>query len=98
MSRLWRWESMTRASKSIRSLLFVLAIVFVLVIAAFIVWRVNLAHDVNAKLAAIRAAGLPTNGAEANDYYTAVPDSENAALKIADAFTLMTNYNDSRSN
>ena len=58
----------------------------------------NLAHDVDAKLQAIRATSLPTSGAEANDYYTAVPDDENAALKMAGAFALMTNYNDQRSN
>jgi hypothetical protein len=58
---------------------------------------VNLAHDVNAKLQAIRAAGLPTNGVELNAYYPAVPDNENAALKMAGAFALMTNYIDRRS-
>ncbi len=75
-----------------------LATLTILAIVSFVVWRVNLAHDVNARLAAIHAAGLPTNGAEANTYYTAVPDDENAALKMADAFALMTNYNDKRSN
>jgi type II secretory pathway pseudopilin PulG len=67
-------------------------------ITVFLVWRVRLANDVERQLAAIRAAGLPTNGAEVNDYYTTVPDDENAALKMADAFALMTNYNDRRSN
>ncbi|MGA2241076.1 MAG: hypothetical protein ABSH11_03450 [Verrucomicrobiota bacterium] len=65
---------------------------------SFIVWRVNLAHDVNAKLQAIRAAGLPTSGAELNAYYHAVPDNENAALVMTQAFALMRNYPDSRSN
>ena len=64
----------------------------------FIVWRVNLAHDVNAKLAAIRASGLPTSGAELNTYYPAVPDNENAALVMTQAFALMRNYPDNRSN
>jgi hypothetical protein len=73
-------------------------VLFALPVISFVVWRVNLARDVNAKLQAIRAAGLPTNGTEANAYYTAVPDDENAALKMADAFALMTNYNDRRSN
>jgi len=72
--------------------------VFALLVVSFMVWRVNLAHDVNAKLQAIRAAGLPTSGAEANDYYVAVPDNENSALKMAGAFALMTNYPDRRSN
>jgi hypothetical protein len=74
--------------------LFLLALLLV----CFIVWRVNLAHDVNAKLAAIRAAGLPTSGAELNAYYSAVPDNENAALVMTQAFALMRNYSDNRSN
>jgi hypothetical protein len=97
MSRPRRWETMTRTSKFILRLLCSFAVFIVIAIAAFVVWRVNLAHDVNAKLEAIRAAGLPTNGTEANTYYTAVPDDENVALKMADAFASMTNYNDRRS-
>ncbi len=89
---------MTRTSRLIRSLLYVLATLIALVIIAYIVWRVNLARDVNAKLAAIRAAGLPTSGAELNAYYSAVPDNENAALVMTQAFAFMQNYPDSRSN
>jgi hypothetical protein len=98
MSRLRRWEIMTRTSRLIRSLLYVLATLIALVIIAFIVWRVNLARDVNAKLASIRASGLPTSGEELNAYYRAVPDNENAALVMTQAFALMRNYPDSRSN
>jgi len=60
-------------------------ILFALLALSFIVWRLNLAHGVNAKLAAIRAAGLPTDGAELNNYYPAVPDNENAAMVITQA-------------
>ncbi|MGA2686236.1 MAG: hypothetical protein ABSF51_14425 [Verrucomicrobiota bacterium] len=74
--------------------LFLLALLLV----CFIVWRVNLARDVNAKLAAIRAAGLPTSGVELNAYYSAVPDNENAALVMTQAFALIRSYSDSRSN
>jgi type II secretory pathway pseudopilin PulG len=98
ISRPRRWEAMTQASKFIRWLLRSLVALVVVAITAFAVWRVNLAHDVNTKLQAIRAAGLPTNGTEANTYYTAVPDDENVALKMADAFASMANYNDRRSN
>src|SRR5208282_1173846 len=97
MPRLRRWEAMTQASKFIRWLLRGFAALVIIAIGAFIVWRVNLARDVDAKLQAIRAADLPTNGTEANTYYTAVPDDENMALKMADAFASMTNYNDRRS-
>lgn len=76
----------------------VVFILLALLVVCFIVWRVNLAHDVNVKLAAIRAAGLPASGEEADAYYTAVPDNENAAVKMAEAFGLMTNYPDGRSN
>jgi hypothetical protein len=67
-------------------------ILFALLAISFTVWRVNLARDVNAKLEAIRAAGLPTSGAELNAYYPAVPDNENAALVMTQAFALMRNY------
>lgn len=89
---------MTRTSNLIRSFLIVLATLIVLAIVAFIVWRVNLAHDVNAKLAAIRAAGLPTNGKELNDYYPAVLDNQNAALVMTQAFALIRYFPDRRSN
>jgi hypothetical protein len=71
-------------------------VLFALLVISFIVWRVNLAHDVNVKLEAIRAAGLPTNGKELNAYYPAVPDNENAALVMTQAFALLRNYPDSR--
>ncbi len=80
---------MTRTSKIILLLLCSFAICIAIAIAAFVVWRVNLAHDVNAKLQAIHAAGLPTSGAELNAYYPAVPDHENAALVMTQAFALM---------
>jgi len=73
-------------------------VLLVFLVISLVVWRVNLAHDVDAKLQAIRAAGLPTNGKELNAYYPAVPDNENAALVMTQAFALMRNYPDSRSN
>lgn len=54
--------------------------------------------EVDAKLQEIRAAGLPTNGKELNVYYPAVPDNENAALVMTQAFALARDYSDSRSN
>jgi hypothetical protein len=66
-------------------------------IVVFTVWRMRLASDIDRQLAAIRAAGLPTNGEEANAYYPAVTDEENAAVKMPEAFALMTNYPDHRS-
>jgi hypothetical protein len=54
--------------------------------------------EVDAKLQAIRATGLPTSGAELNAYYPAVPDNENAALVMIQAFALMRDFPDNRSN
>ena len=73
-------------------------VLLVFLVISLVVWRVNLAHDVDAKLQAIRAAGLPTNGKELNTYYPAVPDNENAALVITQAFAFMASYPDERSN
>ncbi|HSY19770.1 MAG TPA: hypothetical protein VK815_15610 [Candidatus Acidoferrales bacterium] len=67
-------------------------------IVVFAAWRIRLANDVKAEFAAIHAAGLPINGVEADAYYAAVPDADNAAVKMADAFELMATYDDQRSN
>jgi hypothetical protein len=63
----------------------------------FIVWRLRLQHEVNTKLALIKAAGLPTSGVELNAFYPAVPDAENAALVLAKAISLWRTYPDKRS-
>jgi len=57
--------------------------------------RVRAAHRA---AEAKRAAGLPTSGAELNNWYAAVPDSENAALVMTQAFALMRTFPDQRSN
>jgi hypothetical protein len=78
-----------------------LAVVLILILSgvgSLVAWRVGLAKDVDRQIAEIHAAGLPANGEEANSYYAAVPASENAALKMAEAFALMRNFDDARSN
>src|SRR5208337_4412118 len=72
------------------------ALFILLVVSLY--WRGKLAMEVDAKLQAIRAAGLPTNGEELNAYYPAVPDNENAALVMTQAFALMRDFPDNRSN
>jgi hypothetical protein len=67
-------------------------IVSFLAAAIFVVWRLELSHRVNRQLAALRARGLPTNGDELNQWHTAVPDSENAALVMVEAFELRQEY------
>ena len=64
----------------------------------FLVWRLWVVWAVDSQLARIRAAGLPTNGDEINKWYAAVPENENAALVLTEAFKLRRNYADSRSN
>ncbi len=81
-----------------RIFLKICVVIFVLLVISFTIWRVNLAHEVNAKLQAIRDAGLPTSGAELSAYYPTVPENENAALVMIQAFALLRNYPDSRSN
>jgi hypothetical protein len=49
-------------------------------------------------LQAIHAAGLPTSGAEVSEFYPEVPDHENAALVMTQAFALMRGLPDRRSN
>jgi hypothetical protein len=61
-------------------------------------WRIYLGIGINRQLAAIRADGLPTSGEELNRWYAAVPDDQNAALVLTQAFELRRNYADSRSN
>jgi hypothetical protein len=85
-------------SKTSHPILLVAIVGIGLLLAIFAVWRMNLSHEVSVKLAAIRAADLPTNGKELNAYYPAVPDNENAALVMTQAFALMRNYPDGRSN
>jgi hypothetical protein len=75
----------------------ILVVLLVLSLPLFI-WRMYLAHFVNQQLTEIRATGLPTNGKELNAYYRAVPDNQNAALVMTQAFELRRNYGDSRSN
>jgi hypothetical protein len=72
------------------------AVLLAIGLTVFIVWRVTLAGQVNGQLAAIHTAGLPVNQKEADAYYPAVPDAENAAIKMAEAYEALTNYDDER--
>jgi hypothetical protein len=68
------------------------------IVLTFVIWRIHLGNETNRRLHAIRAAGLPTSGEQLNDYYAAVPDKENAALIMTQAFALMRTFPDQRSN
>ncbi len=60
-----------------------------LLLCAFAVWRGILYHQINARLSRIRAAGLPTSGAELNEWREPVPEAENGALVMTQAFSLI---------
>lgn len=76
----------------------VLKLLFLLLLFAFVVWRVLLYFEINRRLADIRGAELPTSGAELNTWPRAVPDAANAALVLTQAFALTRTFSDGRSN
>jgi hypothetical protein len=61
-------------------------------------WRVQLYRDIHRRFSQIRAAGLPASGAELNLWRPAVPDAENGALVLTQAFALHRTFPDVRSN
>jgi len=75
-----------------------ISIVLFLLALPLVAWRIYLARVINQQLTQVRAAGLPTNGEELNQWYPAVPDNQNAALVLTQAFALRQLYPDTRSN
>jgi hypothetical protein len=73
-------------------------ICMLLVLCVFAVWRILLYREVNSRFARIRAAGFPVSGAELNDWCPSVPDRENGALVLTQAFALLRAFPDRRSN
>jgi hypothetical protein len=76
----------------------ILGVLFLLVLCSFAVWRIWLHWDVNRRLARIHAAGLPINGEELNAWRERVPNTENGALVMTQAFRLLCTFPDKRSN
>lgn len=72
-------------------------ILFLLLLCTFAVWRSILYHQINTGLSQIRAAGLPTSGAELNNWRRSVPEAENGALVLTQAFSLARTFPDDRS-
>jgi hypothetical protein len=70
-----------RISKAVKMLL-------LLLLACFVVWRVRLYCEIKHRLGEIQAAKLPISGQELNDWRRPVPDAENAALVLTQAFAL----------
>lgn len=65
-------------------------------LGAFIVWRIFLGFEIHHQLAAIRNAGLPSSPPELNQWYKAVPEDQNAALILTNAFATLTTFPDLR--
>jgi len=74
-----------------RVVLATVALLTIALLGTVVWWRVRLSHEVNGRLRALQRAGLPASGAELNQWYASVPDSENAALVLTQAFALVTN-------
>jgi hypothetical protein len=76
----------------------VFGILILLAFCMFAFWRVRLYRDVNSRFARIRAAGFAISGAELNAWRAPVPDAENGALVLTQAFALFRTFPDRRSN
>jgi len=72
--------------------------VVLLALCLFALWRVLLYRDVNNQFARIRAAGYPVSGMELNAWRPPLPDAENGALALTQAFALLRTFPDARSN
>ena len=57
-----------------------------LLVVTFLIWRINLSVQISKRLAALKAAGYRISSAELDVYYKAVPENENAALLVMQAF------------
>ncbi|SRR6266545_4181641 len=64
----------------------------------FTVWRVQLHSQIKERLGTIRSAGLPASPQELDQWYRTVPDGDNAALVLTQAFALLRTFADRRSN
>lgn len=74
-----------------------IAVLAGIALICFIFWRIRIGNKIECQLQAIAAAHLPINAKELDSWYAAVPDEKNAAKGIEAAFTLMQDYDDSRS-
>lgn len=92
------WESRRPVSNFQRWVRRVWLALFLLGLLSFVFWRFLLYVEVKSQFATLRKAGLPTSGAELNDWLPVLPESENGAEGLQKAFTLKRTLSDSRSN
>jgi hypothetical protein len=72
--------------------------IVLLALCLFALWRVLLCREVSSQFARIRAAGYPVSGTELNAWRPPVPDAENGAVVLTQAFALLRTFPDARSN
>lgn len=73
-------------------------IFFLALVCGFVLWRILIYRDVSRQFALMRSAGLPTSGAELNAWRRPLPDADNGALILTQAFALVRTFPDHRSN
>lgn len=88
----------TPPSPLVRKIGRVFQLIILLGLCTFAVWRTLLYFEINQRFAQIRAGGFPTSGEELNAWRRPVPDAENGALVMTQAFALVRTYPDHRSN
>ena len=76
----------------------ILLVLLLLLVSVFSYWRLNLYFRVKSRIAAVHSAGLPTSGAELNEWLPPISDSENGALVLMEAFTNLIELTDNKSN
>jgi hypothetical protein len=81
-------ESRARSTRTILLLATPIAIVLLL-LGAYILYRSSLARQVEARLAALRAAGLPATCAELDEWHARPPEGQNAAELYEQATKLL---------
>src|SRR6478735_9002786 len=72
----------------------VIQVLTILAVCLVAVWRVQLYRDINRRFSQLRAAGLPASGAELNVWRHSVPDADNGALVLTQAFALRRTFPD----
>jgi len=81
-------ENETTPGKRLRLIIpYVLIILLLICVGAFVLYRLNSKSKLQARIDAIRTAGYPVTCAELNDWYKIPENVENAAYTIIDAFS-----------
>lgn len=75
-----------------------LQIILLLLAVSFAWWRISLHIEIANRFSSLRKSGLPTSGAEVNNWLAPVSDDENGAFPLIEAFALRRTFSDGRSN